>query len=173
MNVVLCSFQFQSNGFEEGFWSGAWTGAFQLVTLAVVALFVNVLYQRYRQLATARQELINEIDQFTIRLYKPRKAYQRIIEGTGDLLTRIPDLERREACASDKWRNCSRNTSRRSAAFAPFRSRSCRCSATTWNCSRTTWRSSVTSRKFASGWRRWNRSSSTTKAPSRSMPSTD
>ena len=97
MNVVLCSFQFQSNGFEEGFWSGAWTGAFQLVTLAVVALFVNVLYQRYRQLATARQELINEIDQFTIRLYKPRKAYQRIIEGTGDLLTRIPDLERREA----------------------------------------------------------------------------
>jgi hypothetical protein len=87
---------FAEAAMPEGFLPALWTGVFQLVALAVVGLWVNFVYQRYRALATARQELIDEIDQFTIRLYKPRKLYQAICDGAPALLAALPDDGRRQ-----------------------------------------------------------------------------
>lgn len=81
----------------EGFLPAMWTGVFQLVALAIVGLWVNFVYQRYRALATARQELLDEIEQFTIRVYKPRKIYLTMLEESPALLAAIPDATQRQA----------------------------------------------------------------------------
>ncbi len=79
---------------SDAFWQGLWQGVFQLVALGVVGFWVNFVYQRFRTRMAARQELVDEIDQFTIRLYKPRKMYQRALDlgagspGRDDLVLR-------------------------------------------------------------------------------------
>ena len=49
----------------------------------------KISYKRYRDLSTARQELLKNIDEFSHALCKPRKLYQVMIDGRSDLL---PDL---------------------------------------------------------------------------------
>jgi hypothetical protein len=81
----------------DGFWQALWGGIFQLAALAVVAFWVNVVYQRFRRLSEARRELIDEIDQFSVLLYSPRKIYQSLIDHANDLLGEIADAGQREA----------------------------------------------------------------------------
>lgn len=64
---------------ESEFLQGLWQGVFQLIALSIVAGWVHFVYQRYRRRSEARQELIDEIDSFTVKLYKPRKIYQTVI----------------------------------------------------------------------------------------------
>jgi hypothetical protein len=73
---------FELRGFEEGFWTGFWGGIAQLIVLGVVAFIANVVYQRFKEISTARQALVNEIDDFTVRLYKPRKMYQTLFDAS-------------------------------------------------------------------------------------------
>jgi hypothetical protein len=84
-------------GCEEGFWQAAWGGLFQLLVISLAAFFVNILYQRFREHSAARQQLIDEIDQFTIRLYKPRKMYQILMASSPETLTQFADPDEREA----------------------------------------------------------------------------
>lgn len=74
--------------FMGAFWAGLWQGVFQLAVLGLIAFRVNVAYQRFRERSTARQELIDEIDQFTDSLYKPRKIYQAMIDQSLPLLSK-------------------------------------------------------------------------------------
>src|SRR5271165_457011 len=66
-----------------------WTALGQLVVLGVAGFVANIIYKRYRDLSTARQELLKNIDDFSLALYTPRKLYQVMIDGRSDLL---PDL---------------------------------------------------------------------------------
>lgn len=79
---------------SDAFWQGFWGGVFELVALGVVAFVIHILYQRYRDRADARQELIDEIDAFSVGLYKPRKLYQMTVDG--ELLDGIADPAERE-----------------------------------------------------------------------------
>jgi hypothetical protein len=79
--------------FAQGFWAGV----FQLIGLAILATFGNLVYQRVKARYALRQELIDEINEFAINLYKPRKMYQSLIEGDNDPLARIADAQQREA----------------------------------------------------------------------------
>lgn len=81
----------------EGFWPGFWQGVFQLVGLGVIAFGINIVYQRFRARSTARQELVDEIDEFTVSLYRPRKVYQSLLDRTHDPLDGIADAGLREA----------------------------------------------------------------------------
>jgi hypothetical protein len=90
----------------EGFLPALWGGVFQLVALAIVGLWVNFVYQRYRALAVARQELIDEIDQFAIRLYKPRKLYLAMMEESQALLTCIADAGQRQGHRAALMEQC-------------------------------------------------------------------
>jgi len=91
---------------QDSIWHALWGGVFQLVALAVVGLWVNFVYQRFRALATARQELIDEIDQFTIRLYKPRKLYLAMTDDAPALLACIPDAAQRQAHRAALMEQC-------------------------------------------------------------------
>ena len=66
-----------------------WTAVGQLVVVGVAGIVANIVYKRYRDLTTARQELLKKIDEFSLALYTPRKLYQVMIDGRSDLL---PDL---------------------------------------------------------------------------------
>ena len=66
-----------------------WTALSQLVVVGVAGFVANIVYKRYRDLSTARQELLKNIDEFSRELYTPRKLYQVMIDGTSNLL---PDL---------------------------------------------------------------------------------
>jgi len=57
-----------------------------LISLGIVAFFGNIVYRRHRERDTARKDLLNEIDQFTINLYKPRKIYQAMVDADPDPL---------------------------------------------------------------------------------------
>jgi hypothetical protein len=79
---------------DPSFTSGLWQGVFQLLSLGIVAFFGNIIYRRYRERDTARQDLLNEIDQFTVALYKPRKVYQGMLSTDPDLLAGMADPQR-------------------------------------------------------------------------------
>lgn len=66
----------QAQAIAQGFWQAA----FDLIALSIVAFSVHVVHRRWRARADARQELVDEIDEFTIRLYRPRKMYQLILD---------------------------------------------------------------------------------------------
>ena len=66
-----------------------WTAVGQLIVVGVAGFVANIVYKRYRDLSTARQELLKNIDEFSLALYTPRKLYQVMIDGRSDLL---PDL---------------------------------------------------------------------------------
>jgi hypothetical protein len=100
--LVLLAQGFEWRGFEEAFWQGLWGGIFQLLTLGLVAVIANLVYRRYRQRADARQELIDAIDQFTIRLYQPRKIYQLLTTPGHPLLSRVADPQHLEAWRARK-----------------------------------------------------------------------
>jgi hypothetical protein len=87
------SFLWDSNAIAQGFWQGV----FQLLALALVAAFGTFIYQRVRSLYTQRAELIEEINQFAISLYKPRKLYQAIIDHSCDPLAASTEPGQREA----------------------------------------------------------------------------
>jgi hypothetical protein len=91
---------------QEGFVPALWTGFFQLAALALIGFWVNVVYQRYRAVAAARQELIDEIDQFTVLLYKPRRLYVAMLEESPALLAGIPDAVQRQAHRAALMEQC-------------------------------------------------------------------
>ncbi|HKI34696.1 MAG TPA: hypothetical protein VKA46_22760 [Gemmataceae bacterium] len=90
----------------EGLVPALWAGVFQLAALAVVGLWVNFVYQRYRALAAARQELIDEIDRFAISLYKPRKLYLAMLAESPALLSAIPDAVQRQGHRAALMEQC-------------------------------------------------------------------
>jgi hypothetical protein len=53
-----------------------WSGIVQLGVLAVVAVIGNFVYRRIRDRSLGRRDLMKDIHEFTIQLYKPRKLYQ-------------------------------------------------------------------------------------------------
>ena len=65
---------------SEAFWNGLWGGVFELIALGLVAGWVNLVYQRIRSRQDLRRDLIDEIDQFSTALYRPRKLYQFLLE---------------------------------------------------------------------------------------------
>jgi len=75
-----------------------WSAISQLAVLAIVGFVANIVIRRFREVSTARQDLLKEIDAFSISLYKPRKIYQVMIDRCGDLLTGISNPDQRE-CA--------------------------------------------------------------------------
>jgi hypothetical protein len=94
---MTCPLAVDDATLQTAFWQGLWQGIFQLAALALVAVWVNFVYRRYKELSTARQELLDEIDEFTIRLYRPRKMYQAVLEDSPGLLAACPDERRRQA----------------------------------------------------------------------------
>ena len=66
-----------------------WTAVSQLFVVGLAGFVANIIYKRYRDLSTARQELLKNIDEFSRELYTPRKLYQVMIDKTSDLL---PDV---------------------------------------------------------------------------------
>jgi hypothetical protein len=86
--------------------NGFWQGVFQLLSLVIVATFGTLVFQRMRDRRIARQALIDEVDAFTINLYKPRKLYQLEL---ADLVAREADPAQtgRTALAHrDRFRQC-------------------------------------------------------------------
>jgi hypothetical protein len=73
-----------------------WGAVFQLFVLAIAGVVANIIFRRYRDRATARQELLNAIDQFSVQLYKPRKIYQIMIEQPEQLLAGVCTAEQRD-----------------------------------------------------------------------------
>jgi len=86
---------------SEAFWQGLWQGVFQLAALGAAAVFANFVYQRWRDRSDARRELIDEIDRFSVDLYRPRKVYQSVVEPGSDCLARIADADQRERLRID------------------------------------------------------------------------
>ncbi|HEX8199913.1 MAG TPA: hypothetical protein VF590_05460, partial [Isosphaeraceae bacterium] len=86
-----------SSLWQDAQFEGAlWQGLFQLVALTIAAAFGTFVFQRVRARQVARQVLIDEIDDFTTQLYKPRKLYQIFHENGDALLAEIDDpLQRR------------------------------------------------------------------------------
>jgi hypothetical protein len=74
-----------------------WQGGFQLAGLIIVAGFGTFIYQRRQARLKLREELIDSINQFAIRLYKPRKLYQAILDQTCDPLAHGAEPAQREA----------------------------------------------------------------------------
>ena len=56
---------FSSEMMNSAFWQGLWSGVFELITLSIVAFFVNIIYQKKQDLARAKRDLIDEIDDFS------------------------------------------------------------------------------------------------------------
>jgi hypothetical protein len=73
-----------------------WPALFQLIVLGIVGFVANIVYRRFRETSTARQELLDEIDEFSIRLYKPRKVYQIMMECPQGLSAAACAAEERE-----------------------------------------------------------------------------
>lgn len=69
---------------SEAFWNGLWAGIFELLAIGLVAGWVNLIYQRIRSRQALRSDLIDEIDQFSAALYKPRKMYQHLLTVSSD-----------------------------------------------------------------------------------------
>jgi len=73
-----------------------WSAISQLAVLAIVGFVANIVIRRFREVSTARQDLLKEIDAFSIHLYKPRKIYQVMIDHCNELLTGISNSDERE-----------------------------------------------------------------------------
>src|SRR5262249_46556286 len=73
-----------------------WSAFYQLLVVAIVGLVGNVIYRRFRDLATACEDLLQHIDEFSRSLYKPRKLYQVCINRGSDLLAGICSAEERD-----------------------------------------------------------------------------
>jgi hypothetical protein len=76
--------------------SAFWGGVSQLVVLAIVGVAANIIYRRFRDLSTGRQELLEDIDAFSLALYTPRKLYQIMVDRAPDLLAGVCTPEQRE-----------------------------------------------------------------------------
>ena len=79
---------------NEAFQEGLWGGIFEMFALAIVAFWVNIVYQRHRGKQQKRQALINDIDDFSYALYKPRKMYQALLDRP-EILNTISDEKER------------------------------------------------------------------------------
>ncbi|MEK7485655.1 MAG: hypothetical protein AABZ60_15135 [Planctomycetota bacterium] len=77
------------------FWQGFWQGFFELVALGIVAYFVNVIYARRTNTNQKKQEIIDELDEFVISLWKPRKIYTLLHDQKLDFLTHLSSQESR------------------------------------------------------------------------------
>jgi hypothetical protein len=73
-----------------------WTTVSQFIVVGVAGFVANIIYKRYRDLSTARQELLKTIDEFSHALYKPRKLYQIMIDHQADLLPDVCTHNERE-----------------------------------------------------------------------------
>lgn len=73
-----------------------WGAVFQLCVLAIAGLVANIIFRRFRDRSTARQELLNDIDLFSVQLYKPRKIYQIMVEQPEQLLAGVCTAEQRD-----------------------------------------------------------------------------
>lgn len=82
MNAVFAELS-AMKGFDEGFWHGLFEGVFHLVTMGLIVTLIGFVYQRYRDRATARREVADEVDEFMTAVYKPRKIYQRLLSREG------------------------------------------------------------------------------------------
>jgi len=76
--------------------SAFWTSVGQLIVVGVAGFVANIIYRRYRDLSTARQELLKSIDEFSHALYSPRKLYQVMIDRRADLVPEVCTPEERE-----------------------------------------------------------------------------
>jgi hypothetical protein len=73
-----------------------WAGVSQLFVVGMAGFVANIIYKRYRDLSVSRQELLKNIDEFSVALYRPRKLYQVMIERATDLLCDIGTPGERE-----------------------------------------------------------------------------
>jgi hypothetical protein len=80
---------------NQAFLEGFWGGFFEMIALAIVAFWVNIVYQRFRGKQKRKQDLIDEIDAFSYALYKPRKMYQALLDHP-EMLQSIPNESDRE-----------------------------------------------------------------------------
>lgn len=92
---------------RDAFWQGLWGGLFELLALGMVALWVNLIYQRIQSRQRRRADLIEEIDAFSHALYKPRKLYQAALDRP-ELFDFAPEgdreslkAQRMQACLAD------------------------------------------------------------------------
>jgi hypothetical protein len=76
--------------------AAVWNGLSQLAVLGIVGVVANIVIRRFREVSTARQELLDAIDEFSIHLYKPRKIYQIMIDGKECLLPGVCDADQRD-----------------------------------------------------------------------------
>jgi hypothetical protein len=76
--------------------AAVWNGLSQLAVLGIVGFVANIVIRRFREVSSARQELLDAIDQFSIHLYKPRKLYQIMIDGQECLLPGVCDADQRD-----------------------------------------------------------------------------
>jgi hypothetical protein len=76
--------------------SAVYSGLSQLIVVSIVGFVVNIVYRRFRERSTAREDLLNEIDQFSVQLYKPRKIYQVMMDRGPSFLAGISNPEQRE-----------------------------------------------------------------------------
>ena len=99
--IPLFALDFAFKGFEEAFWQGLWAGAFQLLTLSMIVICAfNIVYQHPRARLVSRTTAAHRGNRpgFTIRLYRPRKMYWRLLDKDHDPLAGIADPRKREAC---------------------------------------------------------------------------
>jgi hypothetical protein len=75
-----------------------WAGFAQLAVLAVAAIIGNVVYRRVQDRSQARRDLITEIHDFTVHLYKPRKLYQICISARDSAANSRRPLNSPERC---------------------------------------------------------------------------
>ena len=81
--------------FSSEFLQGFWQGVFELISLCVVAHFVNDLIARRTSRSSKKQEIIDELDEFVISLWKPRKLYTLILEEKLSFMQAITSPEAR------------------------------------------------------------------------------
>jgi len=73
-----------------------WSAVFQLLVLAIAGVVANLIFRRFRDRSAARLDLLDEIDQFGVQLYKPRKMYQIMVQHPEELLPKVCTAEQRE-----------------------------------------------------------------------------
>src|SRR5271166_4219175 len=74
-----------------------WSGLVQLLVLGIAGFVANIIYRRFRERSTARQQLLKEIDEFSVQMFKPRKLYQVMIDKAEVLLPGVCTADERES----------------------------------------------------------------------------
>lgn len=86
--------------FESIDWKAAQPALFhalsQLAVIGIAGFFANIIIRRYKEVMTAREDLLKDIDQFGIQIYKPRKIYEAMIDRCQELLPSVCNAEERE-----------------------------------------------------------------------------